>query len=83
MHPASETNWPLPRGERGRLRTNPDQLDAMRAGDKWRSAFEEGVRRVAPIPASSRLVIEDTEIRGGFTPRRRHRDDDPGVGQSR
>ena len=42
------------------LLTNPDQLDAVRAGGKWRSAFEEGVRWVAPIQASSRLVMEDT-----------------------
>ena len=51
------------------LLTNPDQLDAVRAGDKWRSAFEEGVRWVAPIQASSRLVMEDTEIRGCFIPK--------------
>ena len=63
------------------LLTHPDQLDAVRAGDKWRAAFEEGVRWVAPIQASSRLVMEDTEIRGCFDPEGRHRDDDPGVGQ--
>src|ERR1700738_5275419 len=51
------------------LLTNPDQLDAVRAGGKWRSAFEEGVRWVAPIQASSRLVMEDTEIRGCFLPK--------------
>ena len=51
------------------LLTNPDQLDAVRAGSKWRSAFEEGVRWVAPIQASSRLVMEDTEIRGCFIPK--------------
>jgi cytochrome P450 len=34
-----------------------------------RSAFEEGVRWVAPIQASSRLVMEDTEIRGCFIPK--------------
>src|SRR5258708_22243943 len=39
------------------LLTNPDQLDAVRAGDKWRSAFEEGGRWVAPIQASSRLLM--------------------------
>src|SRR5665213_2971385 len=27
------------------LLTHPEQCDAVRAGDKWRSAFEEGVRR--------------------------------------
>src|SRR6266436_765553 len=51
------------------LLTNPDQLEAVRAGGKWRSAFEEGVRWVAPIQASSRLVMEDTEIRGCLIPR--------------
>ena len=51
------------------LLTNPDQLDAVRAADKWRSAFEEGVRWVAPIQASSRLVMEDTEIRGCLIPK--------------
>ena len=47
------------------LLTNPDQLDDVRAGGKWRAAFEGG----APIQASSRLVIEDTEIRGCFIPK--------------
>jgi cytochrome P450 len=51
------------------LLTNPDQLDAVRAGEKWRCAFEEGVRWVAPIQASSRLVMEDTEIRGCLIPK--------------
>lgn len=31
--------------------------------------FEEGVRWVAPIQASSRLVLEDTEIRGFLVPK--------------
>ena len=51
------------------LLTNPEQLEAVRAQDKWRSAFEEGVRWVAPIQASSRLVMEDTEIRGCLIPK--------------
>lgn len=51
------------------LLTNADQLAAVREGDKWRSAFEEGVRWVAPIQASSRLVMEDTEIRGCLIPK--------------
>ena len=51
------------------LLTNPDQLDAVRAGGKWRSAFEEGVRWVAPIQASSRLVMEDVEICGCLIPK--------------
>jgi cytochrome P450 len=51
------------------LLTNPDQCEAVRAGAKWRAAFEEGVRWVAPIQASSRLVMEDTEIRGHLIPK--------------
>jgi cytochrome P450 len=51
------------------LLTNPDQLEAVRADGKWRAAFEEGVRWVAPIQASSRLVMEDTEIRGCLIPK--------------
>jgi hypothetical protein len=51
------------------LLTNPDQLaEVKRAGD-WMRAFEEGVRWVAPISASSRRVTEDTEIRGCFIPK--------------
>ncbi|NDR56331.1 cytochrome P450 [Aliiruegeria sabulilitoris] len=46
------------------LFTNPDQLEACKADAMWTAAFEEGVRWVAPIQASSRLVTEDTEIRG-------------------
>ena len=46
------------------LLTNLDQLDQVKRNDDWDKAFEEGVRWVAPISASSRLVMEDTEIRG-------------------
>ena len=46
------------------LLTNPEQLEVVCAASKWRAAFEEGVRWVAPIQASSRLVMEDTEICG-------------------
>ncbi|MFD1343388.1 cytochrome P450 [Litorisediminicola beolgyonensis] len=46
------------------LLTNPDQLEAAKRDAMWSQAFEEGVRWVAPIQASSRLVTEDTEIRG-------------------
>lgn len=35
------------------LLTNPDQLEEVRAKGLWRAAFEEGVRWVAPIQASS------------------------------
>ena len=45
------------------LFSNPDQLEACKADAMWNAAFEEGVRWVAPIQASSRLVMEDTEIR--------------------
>jgi hypothetical protein len=51
------------------LLTNRDQLEAVRRAEKWRSAFEEGVRWVAPIQASSRLVMQDTEIRGCLIPK--------------
>lgn len=46
------------------LFTNPDQRAACVADGLWDAAFEEGVRWVAPIQASSRLVTQDTEIRG-------------------
>ncbi|MEQ5870895.1 cytochrome P450 [Sagittula sp. NFXS13] len=51
------------------LLQNPDQLDALKESGKWTDAFEEGVRWVAPIQASSRLVMEDTEIRGLSIPK--------------
>lgn len=46
------------------LLTNPDQFEEVKRRECWDLAFEEGVRWVAPIQASSRLVLEDTEIRG-------------------
>lgn len=51
------------------LLTNPDQLAEVKRKDDWGKAFEEGVRWVAPISASSRLVTEDTEIRGCLIPK--------------
>lgn len=51
------------------LLTNPDQLEQVKAQEDWGKAFEEGVRWVAPIQASSRLVTEDTEIRGHVIPK--------------
>lgn len=51
------------------LLTNPDQLDQVRRGDDWGKAFEEAVRWVAPIQASSRLVTRDTQIGGYDIPR--------------
>lgn len=47
------------------LLTNPDQLEQVRIEDAWGKAFEEGIRWVAPIQVSSRLVREDTVL-GGF-----------------
>ena len=44
-------------------------LCAIAPRGKWPSAFEEGVRWGAPIQASSRLVMEDTEIRGCLIPK--------------
>ena len=49
--------------------TNPDQLSEVKKHNDWVRAFEEGVRWVAPISASSRLVTEDTEIRGYHIPK--------------
>ncbi|MGJ8584618.1 MAG: cytochrome P450 [Marinosulfonomonas sp.] len=46
------------------LLSNPDQMAEVRKNEDWGKAFEEGVRWVAPIQASSRLATEDTEIRG-------------------
>lgn len=46
------------------LLTNPGQFEACKEGGLWNQAFEEGVRWVAPIQASSRLVMQDTEFRG-------------------
>lgn len=46
------------------LLTNPDQLEEIKRRGAWSDAFEESVRWVAPIQASSRLATADTEIRG-------------------
>ena len=51
------------------LLTNPEQCEEVKAKGDWIRAFEEGVRWVAPISASSRLVTEDTEIRGYLIPK--------------
>lgn len=51
------------------LLTNPDQFEAIKEKQAWGDAFDEGVRWVAPIQASSRLVTEDTEIRGVAIPK--------------
>ena len=46
------------------LLSNPDQLDEIKRTGNWSAAFEEGLRWVAPIQASSRCANEDTQIRG-------------------
>jgi hypothetical protein len=51
------------------LLTNPDQLEEVQAKDDWGKAFEEAIRWVAPIQASSRLVTRDTQIRGYDIPK--------------
>ncbi|MBQ0805379.1 MAG: cytochrome P450 [Sulfitobacter sp.] len=51
------------------LLTNPDQLEEVKAKELWSDAFEEGVRWVAPIQVSSRVALEDTEIRGFTIPK--------------
>jgi cytochrome P450 len=51
------------------LLRNPDQLAALKESGDWGAAFEEGVRWVAPIQVSSRLALEDVEIRGVTIPK--------------
>lgn len=51
------------------LLSNPDQFEDAKRDGLWGKAFEEGVRWVAPIQVSSRLVTEDTEIRGYTIPK--------------
>ncbi|AAK91114.1 cytochrome P450 [Agrobacterium rhizogenes] len=51
------------------LLTNPEQFEEVKRQQCWGQVFEEGVRWVAPIQASSRLVLEDTEIRGFLVPK--------------
>jgi cytochrome P450 len=51
------------------LLTNSDQLEEVKATAQFGKAFEEAVRWVAPIQASSRLVTRDTQIRGFDIPK--------------
>ncbi len=51
------------------LLTNPDQLEEVKRCNDWSKAFEEGIRWVAPIQVSSRVVKEDAEIRGCLIPK--------------
>ncbi len=50
------------------LLTNLDQLEVVKSEALWREAFEEAIRWVAPIQVSSRLVKQDTELRGFAIP---------------
>jgi len=45
------------------LLSNPEQLEEVKRLEDWNKAFEESIRWVAPIQVSSRVVMEDTEIR--------------------
>lgn len=51
------------------LLSNPEQFEACKADGLWGNAFDEGIRWVAPIQVSSRLVKEDVEIRGCLVPK--------------
>lgn len=51
------------------LLDNPDQFAACKEDALWGDAFDEGIRWVAPIQVSSRLVTEDVEIRGCLLPK--------------
>ena len=48
---------------------NPDQLAQVKQNADWDKAFEEGIRWVAPISVSARLVTADTELRGYHIPK--------------
>ena len=51
------------------LLTNPEQVAHTVENAAWGDAFDEGVRWVAPIQVSSRLVTQDTDFRGVFVPK--------------
>lgn len=51
------------------LLTNPDQRQQVVQRELWKDAFEEAIRWVAPIQVSSRLVMQNTEIRGYHIPK--------------
>ena len=51
------------------LLSNPDMFEACKRDGLWMDAFEEGVRWVAPIQVSSRVALEDVEIRGHHIPK--------------
>lgn len=45
------------------LLTNLEQLEEVKRNEDWARAFEEGIRWIAPISASSRVATDDVEIR--------------------
>ncbi|MEP3244168.1 MAG: cytochrome P450 [Sneathiella sp.] len=51
------------------LLTRADQLEECLSGNLWEAACEEGLRWVAPIQTSPRLVLEETTIRGYRIPK--------------
>lgn len=51
------------------LLTSPDQLQNCRRQALWQEACEEGLRWVAPIQTSPRIVREETEINGFRLPK--------------
>lgn len=51
------------------LLSDAEQLEEVKRQEAWSAAFEEGVRWVAPIQASSRRALEDIEIRGCLIPK--------------
>lgn len=46
-----------------------EQFEEVKRQEAWSAAFEEGVRWVAPIQVSSRLVLEDVVIRDCLIPK--------------
>ena len=51
------------------LLDDPEQRHAATGSEAWTAVFEEAIRWVAPIQVSSRLVLEDTELRGCAIPK--------------
>jgi cytochrome P450 len=46
------------------LLANPDQCAHAKSNGAWGDAFDEAIRWVAPIQASSRVAMQDIDIRG-------------------
>lgn len=51
------------------LLINPEQRDQVLRDGLWDQTFDESIRWVAPIQVSSRLVMQDTDIRGFAIPK--------------